>query len=145
MNDRRLFVVQVVVVEENLWFAPGTDGPAIRTERSYRFASQLFAAEDAEAAYRLACEWPPGFSDANHDGPGDLTRILAMGLHELEEILPRECELASAVREFYGVDVGLYDPRAVDGDGVPPVRVRDQLSAFRMPAAHRGGKGIPDV
>jgi hypothetical protein len=142
LGEQRLFVLQVVIVEENLWFAPGTSAPAIRSERSYHVESQLFAAPDAEAAYRLASEWLPGFSDSNHDGPGDQTRSFAAGLHELEEILPRAGELPSAVRELYGVDVGRYDPSDVDADGVPLVRARDQLSVFRFPMPDRGNKGV---
>jgi hypothetical protein len=145
LRDQRLFVVQVVIVEENLWFATETGGPAIRSERAYYVESQLFAAPNAEAAYRLACKWLPGFSDSNHDGPGDETRFFAAGIHELEETLPRPDELPSAVLELYGVDVGRYDPSDVDADGVPLVRARDQLKVFRFPWPNRGGEGAQDA
>lgn len=141
MGDQRLFVVQVVIVQEDLWFPPGTGGTAIRCERKYYVESQLFAARDAEEAYRLACEWLPGFSDSNHDGPGDETRYSAAGLHELEEIPLRAGDLPSAVRELYGVEVGRYDPSEVNADGAPLVRARDQLSVFRSPMPNRSDKG----
>lgn len=79
----RLFVVQVVVAVEDQWFAPGTDGPPVRTERRHHVAAHLFAAADEEAAYRTAVGWPPGFSGANHDGPGDLTRLFTVGFYQL--------------------------------------------------------------
>ncbi|MDY3556527.1 hypothetical protein R5W24_005693 [Gemmata sp. JC717] len=130
MGDR-LFVMQVVVAVEDQWFAPGTDGPPVRSERRYRIDAQLFAAPDVEAAYRTAVAWLPGFSDTNHDGPGDLTRMFAVGLHQLEEVLPRRCELAAAVGEPYGVDVGGYDPSDADADGVPRLLDRNELEVFR--------------
>ena len=128
----RLFVAQVVVAVEDQWFAPGTDGPPVRAERRHRIEAYLFAAADAEAAYRTAVEWLPGFSDANHDGPGNLTRIFAIGLHQLENVLPRVTDLPTAVQEQYGVDVGGYDPAAVVAHGVPQVRGRDELDVFRV-------------
>ncbi|QEG30926.1 hypothetical protein GobsT_57440 [Gemmata obscuriglobus] len=114
----RMFVMQVVVAVEGLWFAPGTDGPPVRSQRRHRIDAQLFAAPDAEAAYRTAVAWLPGFSDKNHDGPGESTRMFAIGLHQLEEVLPRRSELSTAVGEPYGVDVGGYAPSDVDSDGV---------------------------
>lgn len=128
----RLFVAQVVVAVEDQWFAPGTDGPPVRAERRHRIEAYLFSAADAEAAYRTAVEWLAGFSDANHDGPGDLTRIFPIGLHQLEDVMPRVAELPTAVQELYGVDVGGYDPAAVDAHGVPRVRGRDELEVFRV-------------
>ncbi len=127
----RLFVVQVVVAVEDQWFAPGTDGPPVRAERRHHLDAHLFAAADAEAAYRTAAGWLPGFADANHDGPGDLTRVFAVGLHQLEEVFPRRAELSAAVDELYGVDVGGFDPCAVDAAGVPLVRAKDELEVFR--------------
>lgn len=132
MGDR-LFVVQVVVAVEDQWFGPGTDGPPIRAERRHHIAAHLFAATDAEAAYATVTDWLPGFSDANHDGSGDLTRMFPVGLHQLEEVLPRLAELPAAVRDLYGVDVGGFDPSDVDAAGVPRVRVRDELEVFREP------------
>ena len=86
----------------------------------------MFAAADAEAAYRVACEWLPGFEDANHDGRGDRTRMFAVGIHQIEDVL-RE------VRELYGVDVGGYDQVAVDPAGVPRVRAKAELAIFLHP------------
>jgi hypothetical protein len=144
MIGPRLFVAQVVVVEENQWFAPGTSGPPIRRERRLYIHSSLFAAHDADEAYRTICDWLPGFSDANHDGPGDLTSYFAIGLHELEEVLPRLDELPTALAERYWLDVGVYDPAAVDADGVPLVRARDQLEVFRRAGLGSPPDGTPD-
>lgn len=127
----RLFVVQVVVAVEDQWFAPGADGPPVRAERRYRIDAHLFAAADAEGAYRTAVAWLPGFSDANHDGPGDLARVFAVGLHQLEEAAPRRGELSAAVGELYGVDLGGFNLCEVDPAGVPRVRAREELEVFR--------------
>lgn len=135
MDGQRLFVLQVVMVREEQWFAPETGGPPIRSEQSHYIQSSLFAATDAEEAYRLAQDSMPGYSDANHDGDGDLTRYFALGIHQLEELPERPADLPEAVRGTYGVDVGLYDPAAVDSEGVPLVRPRDQLEAFRAARA----------
>jgi hypothetical protein len=145
LKEQRLFVVQVVVAHEQQWFAPGTGGPPVRRERRHYVESRLFAAPDAETAYRIACDWLPGFSDANRDGPGDLTEIFAIGLHQLEELLPRLGELPSAVKEVYGIDVGLYDPSAVDAEGEPLVRARDQLDVFRFPTPGRRDSGVSEA
>jgi hypothetical protein len=129
--SRRLFIGQFVVAEENQWFAEGTDGPPRRSERRYRVESQLFAAVDAEAAYLMAQSWLESFSDSNHDGPGDLTTMFAIGLHEIEELPCAPQDLQSAVRECYGVDVGRFDLRAVDQLGVPLIRSKLDLDVFR--------------
>ncbi len=134
MGDR-LFAAQFVVAEENQWFAPDTSGPAIRSERRHHIAGQLFTATDEEDAYRKAIEWVPGFSDSNHDGPGDLTQIFAVGLHQLEELIPGAGELIAALRQPYGADIGTFDPLDVDDAGVPRVRSRDELEVFRRPGA----------
>lgn len=131
MGDR-LFVVQVVVAIEDQWFAPDTDGPPIRVERRHHIAAHLFAAPNPDLAYLLATDWLPGFTDTNRDGPGDLTKIFPLGLHQLEEVLPRLTELPTAVCELYGVDVGGFDPSDVDVVGVPLVRTRNELEVFRV-------------
>ena len=93
----------------------------------------MFAAADAEAAYRVACEWLPGFEDANHDGRGDRTRMFAVGIHQIEDVLPAPDDLPREVRELYGVDVGGYDQVAVDPAGVPRVRAKAELAIFLHP------------
>jgi hypothetical protein len=134
----RLFVLQVVVVIEEQWFAPGTTGPPIRTERAYRIEDCLFAAADENAAYCIACEWVGGledqrgggFADANHDGPGDLTRIFALGIHQLEEI-PLVTSFDEQLHESYGVHLPGFYLGDVDADGVPLVRSKEELEVFR--------------
>ncbi|QEH39202.1 hypothetical protein OJF2_78160 [Aquisphaera giovannonii] len=137
MDSHRLFVARVVVAIEERWFAPGTGGPPVRSERRHLVESFLFAAPDAEAAYEVAAGWLPGFSDSNHDGRGEETALFALGLHQLEELIPRLGELPSAAQEHYGIDLGLYDPDDVDADGVPLVRTREQLEVFLSPSSHR--------
>jgi hypothetical protein len=135
MGGLRLFVVQVVMVQEERWFAPGTSGPPIRSGRRYYVESTLFAAVDAEAAYRMAEESLRGYSDANHDGPGDLTRYFALGIHQLEALVEPPADLPEAVQRPYGVGVGLYDPAEVDAEGIPRIRTRDQLEIFQDPSS----------
>lgn len=136
MSDR-LYVVQVVIAVEHQWFAVGTDGPPVRTTRHHHVTAQLFEAADAETAYRTAVGWLPGFSDSFHDEDGtcDLIRVFAVGIHELEALSPRmtRLELSQAVGEVYGVEVGRFDPAAVDAAGAPLVRARSELDVFRSP------------
>jgi hypothetical protein len=141
----RLFVMQVVVAVEDQWFAPGTDGQPVQVERRHHIEAQLFAAADAEAAYRTAVGWLPGFSDANHDGPGDLTRIFAVGLHQLEEVIVGLAELPAAVQGLYGVDVGGYDPSEAEAAGVPRVRAKGELEVFRRPGLSSLHDRAPDA
>ena len=135
--SERLFVAQFVVATEEQWFAPYTNTPPIRIEREYFVRSQLFIARDAEAAYQIASDWLPGFSDSNHDGPGDLTLFSAIGIYELEEVIPNASELLAAAREPYGVDVGGYGPWATDSAGVPIIPSKAELSVFRYPIRNR--------
>ena len=138
MGELKLFVSQVVMVQEEQWFAPGTSGPPIRSERRHYVESSLFAASDAERAFEMACEALRGCSDANHDGPGDRTEYFALGLHQLEELTERLADLAEAVRGPNGLGVGLYDPADVDADGVPLVRQRERLEVFQLPSSPTG-------
>ena len=133
MGRQRLFVVQIVMAQEEQWFAPETRGPPIRSERRHYVESTLFAATDAEAAYRMAKGSLPGYSDANHDGPGDLTRYFALGIHQLEDLTEPLADLPEAVQRPYGIGVGLYDPAEVDDDGIPLIRAQDQLDVFQHP------------
>jgi hypothetical protein len=69
--------------------------------------------------------------DSNHDGVGDLLRIYSTGLHELKEVTFVSDDLPVARRDDYGVDVGHYDPRDINADGVPTVRAKSELEIFR--------------
>ncbi len=116
-------------------------------ERSYYVESTLFPADDAEQAYRTALGWLPSFDytyGTYPDGPGDIAKLSAIGIHDLEEITPLASGLASALGELYGVEVGRYDPKAVDADGVPLVRSRDDLEVFRRPGAGRDRAKPPE-
>lgn len=140
MADPRLFVVQVVMVQEEKWFAPGTNGPPTRSERQYYLESSLMAAPDAQAAYEKACASLRGLSDANCDGPGDRTEYFALGLHQLEELTARLGDLTEAVQDSYGLNLGIFDSADVDVAGVPRVRGREELEVFqRPPGAAKGG------
>ena len=127
----RLYVAQYVMVYEDQWFAPDTDGPPIRSEKCYRVVSQLYAATHAEEAYRLAVSWLPGMRDSSHDGDGDLLLEYSTGLHQIEEVTSGGDDLQLALRDDYGVEVGRYDPRDVDADGMPTVRAKSELEIFR--------------
>ena len=127
----RIYVAQIVVAEEDQWFGPGGMPPPIRTARCHHVAAHLFAAADAEAAYRTVSTWLPGFTDSTHDGPGDLTVTSAAGIHEIEEVLTTPGELKSALHALYGVDLGGFDPDSRNADGVPLVRDKAELSIFR--------------
>lgn len=132
MSYERLFVLQVVIAIEEQWFTPGTNGPPIRTERRYVIDDSLFAALDEEAAFLVATDWikNDAFSDSNHDGSGDLTRIFALGIHQLEEV-GRISELPEEVHQLYGLSLPGFTLSDLDGNGVPIVRQRAELEVFR--------------
>jgi hypothetical protein len=132
MDKHRLFVAQVVSAIEEQWFAPGTDGPPMRTERIYGIEQTLFAAMDEEDAYRIVNGWldQGNYADMNHDGDGDLTRYFGIGIHQLEEVETLD-DFPAAVRDT-GVTLPEFSLAQVDRDGVPIVREKDQLEAFRL-------------
>ncbi len=132
MAGLRLYVAQYVMVYEDQWFAPDTDGPPIRSEKCYRVVSQLYAALDAEVAYRLAVSWLPGMRDSSHDGEGDLLLEYSTGLHQVEEALFGCDDLPLALRTDYGLEVGHYDPKDIDAGGMPTVRSKKELGIFRL-------------
>jgi hypothetical protein len=133
MDKQRLFVAQVVSAIEEQWFAPGTDGPPIRTQRVYGIEQTLFAATDEEDAYRIVSRWleQGNYADMNHDGDGDLTRYFGIGIHQLEEIETLD-EFPAAVRDLSGVLLPEFSLADVDRNGVPLVREKDQLEVFRL-------------
>lgn len=130
MANDRLFVLQVVVAIEEQWFAVNRKGPPVRTERKHRITDCLFGAVDEDDAFRIANEWLAGYSDANHDGEGDLTRIFAVGIHELEEV-GRVSKVAHDAQEMYGIALPGFYLGDIDASGVPLVRSKDQLRVFR--------------
>ena len=140
MAHDRLFVLQVVIVIEEQWFAAGREGPATRTARRHRIDDLLFAASDEDDAYRIAMDWlaNDGFSDANHDGEGDLTRIFALGIHQLEEVAWLN-EVAVKTHELYGIALPGFYLGDVDSSGVPLVRQKEELEVFRLRRLFQGG------
>jgi hypothetical protein len=133
MGYDRLFVLQVVIAIEEQWFEPYTNGLPICTERAYRLNDRLFAAADEEDAYRMASGWlkNEAFSDSDHDGPGDLTRIFAIGIHQLEEIA-RLSEVSEEAHDLYGISLPGFYLGDVDSNGVPVVRPKEDLEVFRL-------------
>jgi len=133
MASDRLFVAQIVIAIEDQWFAPNTDGPPIRTERHYAIHQQLFAALDEEHAYRIVTDWleQDAFSDDNHDGPGDLTRIFALGIHQLEEVV-RLSEVQLKSRGIYGINLPGFHFGDIDSQGVPIIRQKQDMETFRL-------------
>lgn len=133
MANDRLFVLQVVIAIEERWFAACGNATPIRVEREYRIDNSLFAAADEEAAFQKAQAWVTSnaFADDNHDGPGDVTRIWAIGIHQLEEVARIE-EVAGMAREIYGLDLPGFYLGDVDANGVPLVRKKEELEVFRL-------------
>ena len=133
MSYDRLYVLQVVVAIEEQWFGPDTNGPPIRTDRFYTIDDLLFAAADEEDAFVMATNWivDDAFSDANHDGPGDLTRIFALGIHQLKEV-GRISEFPEKVHAQYGLSLPGFYMGDMDCNGVPIVRQREELEVFRL-------------
>lgn len=133
MNDQRLFVAQIVVANEDQWFAPGMAEPPIRSEKHYLIEAQLFSASDEEDAYRIASNWITNgsFSDSNHDGLGDLTQIFGVGIHNIEEIV-RLNEIPNAINDLYGLSLPVFAIDEIDQDGVPLMRAKHELEIFRV-------------
>ena len=121
-----IYLAQFVVVEENRWLSGTAPFPVVRRNQNHRIATQLFAASDAEAAFRRASAMVEGFSDSHNDGPGDQTNFRCAGLHDLAEVLIAERSLVEQLEEPFGVDVGQVDV----GDSIPVARARSALSLF---------------
>lgn len=140
MPKDRLFVLQVVVAIEELWFAESREGPPTRTARYHRIDDFLFAAAHEDDAFRIVSEWlaNDGFSDSNHDGEGDLTRIFAVGIHQLEEVA-RTSEVLEMAHEPYGIALPGFYLGDVDVGGVPVVRQKEELTVFRIQRLFHGG------
>jgi hypothetical protein len=135
MPNDRLFVLQVVIAIEEQWFAEGGEGRPLRTTRQHRIDDSLFAAADEDDAFRLASDWlaNDAFSDSHHDGEGHLTRIFAIGIHQLEEVA-RVSEVAAKSHELYGIRLPGFYLGDVNPSGVPQVRQKDELELFRLRA-----------
>ena len=136
----RLFVLQVVVAIEEQWFAEGCEGLPTRTERRYAIDHSLFAATDEDDAFLKSSEWLTNnaFSDDNHDGEGDLTRMFAIGIHQLEEV-SRLSDIAEKTHEMYGIALPGFYLGDLDSSGVPLLRPKEELEVFRLRRLLRGG------
>jgi hypothetical protein len=126
-----IYVAHFIVVERNLWYAPGSRSEITRQSERHRLVSQLFEATDAASAYSKANEMLGGLSDSHCDGEGERTEYAGIGMHELEEVFLAGNTLDEAAKGPYGVDVGsiLWE------SSLPKVRGREQLAAFANDAA----------
>jgi hypothetical protein len=129
----RLFVARIVVAVEDQWVAPDTEGPPVRAVLRYVIHQILFAAIDEEDAYRIVSRWleNEAFTNTDHDGPGDLTKMWAYGIHQLEEIA-RLTDLPHKVRDTYGIGLPAYHIGDFDHRGMPTVREKHDLEVFRV-------------
>jgi len=127
-----LFVAHFVVLQKDIWYAKEAPYEVVRTTEAKSIHSQLFVAEDANHAYLKATEMIEGLGDANHDGDGDLTEYIGLGIYDMDEVFLGELSLDEQLQGPYGVDVGLIDWKSSE----PEVRPREQLSIFlhRLPS-----------
>jgi hypothetical protein len=128
----RLFVAQVIIVIEQQWLDT-TTYILNRTERKHSIQDLLFAAEDEEDAYKIVYGWIEGesFSDGNHDGIGDVTRIFALGIYNLTEIDPLS-QLQAKTHDIYGVDLPGFYIGDLDSQGIPVIKQKEELEVFRL-------------
>lgn len=146
----RLFVLQVVIVVEQQWWANICCGPPDRIERAYGINECLFPAADEHDAYRIASEWvgdpedpeSGGFFDSDQDGPGDLTRSFALGIHQLEELTLLQ-RFDEELHEPYGIHLPGFWLGDIDSNGVPLVRRKEELEVFRVLRLRSGEAGAP--
>ena len=65
-------------------------------------------------------------------GDGELLLEYSTGLYQIEKVFFGGDDLQLALREDYGVEVGRYDPRDIDANGMPTVRAKQDLDIFRL-------------
>lgn len=135
----RLFVAQIVVMLEDKWF--DETNKLKKSEKSYAIHSQLFAADDEDSAYEKVQGWleNKGFSDSTHDGPGDLTEMSAMGIHQIDEIVTLE-QFEEASKDIYGVSLPVFQ------SATPPAVIHDksELEIFLLRRFTQGPEGFTD-
>lgn len=102
-----VYIAYFLMKEETLWLNEQPPYDVTRREERSYISSQLFAANDAEAAYGRAVEMLGGLDDANHDGPGHRTNISPVGIFDLDKVYLAEDRLATELHEPYGIDVGV--------------------------------------
>lgn len=81
-----LFEAQFVIHEENIWFAEIEPYHAVQRQENVILKTALLIADDAEAAYEQAFAMIDNLSEANFDGPGDITNLACQGISQLREI-----------------------------------------------------------
>lgn len=134
---KRLFVAQVAIVIEDKWLNDRSE--TLRVKKSYAIHNQLFSADDEEAAYLKVMNWleNKSFSDANHDGEGDITEMNALGIYQIEEICSLE-DLPGAIEDLYGVSLPVCNM-----DSKPPtVKDKSDLEIFLMKRFTAGIEGF---
>lgn len=121
-----IFETHFLVVEENIWFAEVEPYQAIQRLENEFLKSELLIASDAEDAYLQATAMTDKFSEANYDGPGDITNYFCKGICQLRKIASEE-----------STDVASDGPREIDIDDTPVdigaivVRAKEELDVFK--------------
>jgi hypothetical protein len=122
-----VYIAHFLMKEENLWLNEQPPYEVTRREERRYISSQLFAANDAEAAYGRAVEMLDGLDDANHDGPGHRTNINPIGIFNLDKVDLAEDRVATELHEPYGIDIGVL---FVDELQHQRLKSKQQLSLF---------------
>lgn len=135
----RLFVAQIVIMLEDKWF--DDTNKLKKSDKTYAIHSQLFAADDEDGAYAKVQGWldNEGFNDTNHDGPGDITEMSAMGIHQIDEIVSLE-QFETAAKDIYGVSLPVFH------SATPPAVIHDktELEIFLLRRFTQGPEGFAD-
>ena len=122
-----LFIAHFLVMEENIWFANVAPYAAIQRAETDFLQLEIFVASDAEDAYAKAVDMIDDFSEANYDGPGDITNHFCRGIYQLREI--------SVDESAQGDSLG---PLEIDIDSAPPaelplaVPAKEELDVFAV-------------
>jgi hypothetical protein len=126
-----LFEAQFLIAEENIWFAEIEPYQAIQRQDSVALKTQLLIADDAEAAYLQACAMIDNLSEANFDGPGDITNLFCKGICQLREIIIDDDPGQQAHAQEITYLTGTVDGNDVDNAADAQVKPKHELDAFR--------------
>jgi hypothetical protein len=77
-----------MVIEENIWFADVEPYQLIQRTECGHVKSEVILASDMEDAYAKANAMIDQYSDANYDGPGDITNFFCREILGIEKITP---------------------------------------------------------
>jgi hypothetical protein len=122
-----LFEAQFLIQEENIWFAEIAPYQAIQRQESVVVKVELLIADDAESAYEQACTMIDNLSEANFDGPGDITNSVCQGICQLREIVVGD----DAENDQGQAQEIAYLANPIDTDDVR-IRPKDELDVFRQ-------------